>query len=227
MRLPVKQLRKADLEWLGSNYCRHGHTYLEHYTSCFLKDKPPTAPFTERVGFFDLETSGLKADFAFIFSYALLADTGELYGRVIRPDEIRSGKFDKDLVSEMCRDLKKFHRVVVHYGGDRRFDCPFARTRALKHGCDFPLFKDIYVSDTWLMAKNKLKLRSNKLGVICEFFGITAKQHPLTPDVWQMACAGDKKSLGYIWTHNQEDVDSMAKVYYLLKDYTARNKVSI
>ena len=228
MVAPIKRLRKSDVEWLGTNHCKaHHHTYLEHYESCFLKEKPSTAPFHERIGFFDLETSGLKADFAFIFSYALRADTGELYGRVLRPEEIRSGKFDKDLVAEMCRDLRRFDRVVVHYGGDRRFDCPFARTRALKHGCDFPLFKDIYVCDTWLMSKNKLKLRSNKLGVICEFFDISAKEHPLTPDVWMTACAGDKKSLGYIWTHNVEDVDSMTKVYDLLIDHVNKGKVSI
>ena len=227
MKIPIKQLKKSEVEWLAENTCKaHRHSYLSHW-ECFLKEKPDTAPFTERVGFFDLETSGLAADFAFIFSYALRGDDGKLFGRVLRPEEIRSGKFDKDLVAEMCRDLKNFHRIVVHYGGDRRFDGPFSRTRAIKWGCDYPLFKDIYVSDTWLMAKNKLKLRSNKLGVICEFFGISAKEHPLTPDVWQRACAGDKKSLGYIWTHNVEDVDSMAKVYYLLKDYCPRNKVSL
>lgn len=227
MKIPIKQLKKSEIEWLAGNTCKaHHHSYLSHW-ECFIKEKPDTSPFTENVGYFDLETSGLAADFAFIFSYALLDDNGKMLGRVLRPDEIQSGKFDKDLVGEMCRDLKNFHRVVVHYGGDRRFDCPFARTRAIKHGHDFPLYKDIFVSDTWLMAKNKLKLRSNKLGVICEFFGIEAKGHPLTPDVWQRACAGDKKSLGYIWTHNQEDVESMRKVYHLLKDYTNRNKVSI
>src|SRR5574343_137124 len=121
MKAPVKTMKKADIEWLGTHYCSHGHTYLEHYGSCFLKDKPDASPFAEKVGFFDLETSGLAADFAFIFSYALLTETGEILGRVLRPSEIRSGKFDKDLVAEMCRDLKLFNRIVVHYGGDRRF----------------------------------------------------------------------------------------------------------
>ena len=226
MTLPIRRLRKSDLEYLATHYCRHGHQFISHYP-CFLREKPKDSPFQERVGFFDLETSGLAADFAFIFSYALRDDGGKLYGRVLRPEEIKSGKFDKNLVNEMCRDLRNFDRVVVHYGGDRRFDCPFARTRAIKHGADFPLYKDIYVSDTWLIAKNKLKLRSNKLGVICEFFGISAKEHPLTPDIWQTACAGNKKSLGYIWTHNVEDVDSMRKVYHLLENYTHKNKVSI
>jgi len=223
---PIRRLRKSDLEWLSCHFCVHRHPYISHY-SCFLREKPDDSPIKERVGYFDLETSGLKADFAFIFSYALMDDDGNILGRVLRPSEIKRGVFDKFLVREMCQDLKKFDRVVVHYGGDRRFDCPFARTRALKHGVEFPLYKDIYVSDTWLMAKNKLKLRSNRLGVISEFFGIAAKEHPLTPDVWMTANAGNQESLDYIWTHNCEDVRSTKKVYDLLKNYVNRNKVSI
>jgi len=161
-------------------------------------------------------------------SYAILDDTdGRVYGRVLTPHEVRSSVFDKSLVVEMCRDLKKFNRIVVHYGGDRRFDAPFARTRAIKYGCDFPLYKDIWVTDTWLMSKNKLKLRSNRLAVICEFFGIEAKTHPLTPDVWQTASAGNGKSLEFIWTHNVEDVTSTRKVYHLLEGYVAKSKTSI
>lgn len=227
MHVPLHKLRKADILWLGDNTCKaHHHSYLDHY-SCYLKERPSASPFYENIGFFDIETSGLAADFAFIFSYCIKSNDGKTYGRVLTPQEIRSGIFDKKLVAEMCRDLNKFHRVVAHYGGDRRFDCPFSRTRAIKHGVDFPLYKKVLVSDTWLMAKNKLKLRSNRLAVICEFFGITAKTHPLTPDIWQTASAGVKKSLAYIYKHNLEDVDSMMKVYYLLEKYCPKSKASI
>ncbi len=221
-------MKVADIRWLHSHLCKaHGHDFISHY-SCYLKEKPLESPFIERIGIFDLETSGLKADFAYIFSYAILDDADDtVYGRVLTPHEIRSSVFDKKLVAEMCRDLKKFNRIVVHYGGDRRFDGPFARTRAIKHGCDFPLYKDILVTDTWLMSKNKLKLRSNRLAVICEFFGIEAKTHPLTPDVWQTASAGNKESLEFIWTHNVEDVQSTKKVYHLLERYVNKAKTSL
>lgn len=225
--LNLKKLKKDQILWLFSNNCKkHRVKYIQH-PGCYLSEKPADGPIIEKVGFFDIETSGLAADFAFIFSYALRGDDNKLYGRTLTPNEIRHGVFDKYLVREMCRDLKRFNRIVVHYGIDRKFDCPFARTRAIKHGADFPLYKDICVSDTWLMAKNKLKLRSNRLGVICEFFGITAKEHPLTPDIWQTASAGKKQSLEYIWVHNKEDVDSMRKVYNLLKNYSPERKTSI
>jgi len=228
LKAPINSMKLADIRWLYNWRCAaHSMDGISHY-DCFLREKPLESPFHERVGFFDLETSGLAADFAYIFSYAILDDADDkVYGRVLRPQEIRSGKFDKNLVAEMCRDLRKFNRVVVHYGGDRRFDCPFARTRAIKHGCDFPLYKDIWVSDTWLMSKNKLKLRSNRLAVICEFFGIEAKTHPLTPDIWQRASMGNKPDLDFIWTHNLEDVASTKKVYHLLEGYVNKAKTSI
>jgi len=227
MIVPIKKINKSEAEWLGTHYCKHGHTYLNHY-DCYLSEKPADAPYYEKVGYFDIETTGLKADFAYMFSYAILMeDENKILGRVLAPKEIRNGHFDKDLVGEMCRDLKGCHRVVVHYGGDRRFDCPFARTRAIKHGHDFPLYRDTYVSDTWLMSKNKLLLRSNRLATIAEFFGIPAKTHPLTPDVWQKASAGDEKSLAFIWEHNCEDVVTTQAVYKLLEPYLRKAKTSI
>ena len=225
--LNLNRLRKDEILWMFNHRCRHNHRYLEHQ-QCFIDAGDKVGCSTrERIGFFDIETSGLNADFAFIFSYAIRGDDGKLHGRTLRPEEIQKSQFDKNLVAEMCADLRRFDRVVVHYGGDRRFDLPFSRTRAIKHGADFPLYKEVMVSDTWLMSKNKLKLRSNRLAVICEFFGIKAKEHPLNPDVWQKACAGDKKALAFIWVHNVEDIDSMKKVYYLLEQYTSRTRTSV
>jgi uncharacterized protein YprB with RNaseH-like and TPR domain len=226
MIAPVKALKKFEVDWLGTNYCKHRHTFLEHY-DCFLAESPNTSPLHEKVGFFDIESTGLKADFAYVFSYAIKIAGGKILGRVLRPDEIKNGVFDKNLMKELIDDLSKFHRVVVHYGADRRFDLPFVRTRAIRYRLDFPLYKQIAVSDTWLIAKNKLKLRSNRLGVLCEFFGIAAKEHPMNPDVWMRALTGDKKALNFIWTHNKEDVRSTEALYGLIKDYAALDKRSI
>ena len=228
MKAPINSMKLADIRWLGGHLCKaHSMDFLSHY-GCYVKEKPQDAPFKERIGFFDIETSGLNADFHYIFSYAILDDeTDKIYGRVLIPKEIHRSVFDQYLVKEMCRDLKKFNRIVVHYGGDRRFDGPFSRTRAIKYGCDFPLYKDIWVTDTWLIAKNKLKLRSNRLGVICEFFGIPAKEHPLTPATWQNASAGRKKDLDYIWVHNKEDVVSLKAAYHKIEVYAAKSKTSI
>lgn len=226
MIAPVRQLRKMDIEWLGTHYCTHGHTYLEHY-QCFVDEKPDDSPFKERVGYFDIEASNLNANFGYVFSYAIATDDNEVLGRVLRPSEVRSGTFDTKLMAELCKDLRKFHRIVVHYGGDGRFDCPFVRTRAIKAKADFPLFKEIYVSDTWRMSRNKLKLSSNRLDTICKFFGVEAKTHPMDFDKWCLAMTGDTESLAYIWKHNVEDAISLREVYHLLQPYARLAKESM
>ena len=226
MIAPVRQLRKRDVEWLGTNYCRHGHTFLEHY-QCFTEEKPSDSPFEERVGYFDIEASNLSANFGYVFSYCILTDDYEVLGRVLRPKEIRNGTFDTKLMGEMCSDLRKFHRIVVHYGGDGRFDLPFVRTRSIKARADFPLFKEIYVSDLWRMCRNKLKLSSNRLETVCKFFGIESKTHPMNFDVWCKAMTGDAKSLDYIWQHNVEDSVSLKEAYALISPYSRKGKESI
>jgi len=202
-------------------------TYLAHY-NCFLEEKPDDSPFVEKVGFFDIETfGGFNADFGYVNSYAIRGSDGCLLGRVLSTSEIRKGKFDEALLSELCKSLFKFNRIVVHYGADRKFDIPFVRTRALKYGYDFPLYKDIYVTDTWAICDAKLKLRNNRLGTVCGFFGIEAKTHPMTEDVWLKSSIGDKDALEYIWVHNVEDVDSLKALYEKIVPFVNKGKRSI
>lgn len=227
----IRQRTKADLEWMASHFCKHGHAYLEHI-NCFHRDEaqgklPQDCPIAEKLGFFDIEASNLSADFGYIFSYAIKERDGGIIGRRLRSSEIKEFAFDKFLLAEMCNDLRKFDRVCVHWGTDRRFDLPFARARALKHKLDFPLYKEIYATDTFTMAKQKLRLSRNRLENICDFFDIPSKGHKLNPYIWQRALAGDKESLEYIWTHNVEDVVSLEEVWKRLNLYSFKGKRSI
>jgi DNA polymerase III epsilon subunit-like protein len=227
MKAPIKQMNKTEVEWLGTHECKHKHSYLEHY-ECYLRDAPQDSPFVERIGIFDIETTGLKADYHYVIAYAIRDDGDDkLYGRVLTPDEIKKGVFDRELLKEMCEDLLRFHRIVVHYGSDYKFDLPFVRSRSVKYGYDFPLYKDIYVMDTQSILKAKFCLSSNRLASACTHFGIEAKQHPITPDLWQAAGIGEKKALDYIWTHNIEDVDSTRILYHKIVPYTVKGKRSI
>jgi uncharacterized protein YprB with RNaseH-like and TPR domain len=226
MIAPVKQLKKSEIEWLNEHRCRHSHTYLEHY-NCFIEEKPEDCPFSEEVGFFDIEASNFNADFGYLLSYAIKRKDGEIYGRALTGKEIRNYVFDKELVQECCEDLKRFHRIIVYYGTDYRFDIPFLRTRAIKYGHEFPLYKDIYVQDAYSLVKAKLKLHRNRLESVCIEFDIPAKEHKLIPDIWQKAMAGHDESLQYIWLHNKEDVISLEKLWVKLESYTLKSKRSI
>jgi len=227
MLAPVRNLTKAELIWLGTHKCKsHRHSYLSHY-NCYLNDDIPDCPFKEKVGILDIETSGFKADFSYMFSYCIKELDGDIIGRALTTKEIRTYKFDENLMQELVADLRKFHRIVVFYGGDYKFDLPFVRSRALKYGLDFPLYKEIYTTDLYPIVKKKLKLRNNKLATACRFLNIGAKEHYLNPTIWQKANAGDKASLAYIFLHNSEDVISTEELYKRLIGFVRKSKTSI
>ena len=50
----VDKLTKAQLSWLGKNYCKHRMPYISH-PSCFFREKPNQNPIQERIGFLDIE----------------------------------------------------------------------------------------------------------------------------------------------------------------------------
>lgn len=213
MLAPVERLKKSEIIQLRNRKCKkHRHSYLDHY-QCFLTDKNEQP----KIGFLDIETSNLNGDFGFIFSYCILSDDGKMFQRILSPKEIKSGEFDKNLLHQFCLDIKKFDKVITHYGD--RFDGPFLRTRALLYGCDFPKPGMIRHVDMWMVLRKKFKLRNNRLQTYCDFYGIASKKHPMNPRQWQRANAGDPAALRWILTHNKEDVTSTAKLYRKLSPF--------
>lgn len=223
----IAKMTKTELNALGKMKCRHGHSYLSH-PQCLVTEKPDLDPSKRHLGFFDIESSHLKANFGYVLSYKIWDDdNGKMYGRALKSKEITGFKFDADLVRDMVEDFKRFTHLVVYYGKDRRHDMPFVRTRAMKAGLDFPLYGEVQVIDMYDMAKNKMSLHSYRLGVVCQELGIEAKGHPLIGDTWAKACAGHQPSLDYIETHNEEDVKCMPPVLYLLEPFYRKLRLSI
>jgi len=191
-----------------------------------------TIPKLHNIGFFDIETSNLKATYGFVFSYAIkVADEEKLnggqriYSGLITPEDMKNGNFDRRLIKQCCYDLRKFNMIVTYYG--KKFDIPFLRTRAILYGLDFPLYKEVLHTDCWQIVKNRLKLHSNKLEVACDFFSIPAKAHKLSPKIWFQASLGHEKALKHIMKHNIEDVISTEKIYKLVCPYYQKTRTSI
>ena len=226
MIAPVKKLRKKDVEWLAENRCKHSHTYLEHY-HCWQKEKPEDCTFTERVGFMDIESSNLKASFGYVISYCIKEKDGGLIKRCIKPSEIRNGTFDKNLLKQFNKDVLDFHRLVVYWGKDRRHDVPFLRTRCLKQGVNFPLYREILVTDLYDWCRSKLSLHRYGLATVCRELGVEAKGHPLDGEIWVRAMYGNQDALDYILEHNIEDVVCMEPVYNMLEPMMRNMKVTI
>jgi len=239
-RIPVHHLKKAEFVWLGSHKCKHGHNYLEHW-SCFLQDKP-TVPdgkhYTllssissggEKIGFLDIETSNLDANWGMILTYCIkVRGSKKIYYDQITKKDIKKfpdDKSDKRVVRHLIKDLKRYDRIVTHYG--RKFDIPFILTRALICGIPFPHFGSISNDDVWCIARKKLKLNSNRQGTVHRaLFGKSNKSH-LDMKYWVAAARGNKKALNYVLKHNKIDVIELEESWEVLKDFVSKTNCSI
>ena len=225
---PIHRLKKAELVWLATHKCKaHSHTYLTHY-SCYLKECPEAK---ERIGFFDIETTGFDAGFGMMLSWAIkVGGEKTIYKDVITTEDIEKGRLgdeDKRIVKSCVKHILTFDRIVTHYGNDFRFDGPFLRTRAVSLGIPFPTYGTLKHTDTYPILKKKFKLSRNRLETACRtILGDTDKTH-LDPKIWRRAGRGDKKSLKYVLDHNVADVLDLEKIYNKIKDFVPHSNASL
>ena len=213
-------LTKKQLQLFLTGYCRHRHKYCEH-PNCFLTEQG----LNPKLGFLDIETSNLKANFGVMYSYAIKdGESKTIYGRTITKEEIESETMDKQLVQDCIDDIYRFDKILTYYG--TRFDVPFIRSRALYWGIAFPEYATVNHKDVYYMARSKLCIHSNRLEVATRFLGIKGKTH-IENEYWIRAMQGDEKSLEYIWVHNKKDVEILQRLYERLKNFTKDTNRSI
>lgn len=176
---------------------------------------------TLRVGYLDIEATNLNANFGYMLSYVIKTKgKNEFKSSVISKKEITEFQFDKKVLEDLLRDLECYDVIYTHYGADRRFDIPFIRTRAYFHNMENLLPKNMekFIFDTWLIAKNKLRLHNNRLDSIAEACGITnIKKTPLSSKKWTRAALGDEDALKYIYTHNKRDSQLLERIHKKLE----------
>lgn len=215
--LPLHRLTKRKILWLNDNKCKHRHTYLQHYP-CYVKDFPKGFD-NETIGYVDIESSNLEANFGIILTWCVKIGKKIYHDQLSEADikKYRADKRDTRIVGTLVKTMLKCDRVVGHYSS--RFDFPFIRTRALICGVKFPPYGMIMQDDTWRIARNKLRLNSNRLETVCRtLFGETQKTH-LDYKFWIGGLGGDQKCLKYILEHNKFDVIDLERIYLKLRDY--------
>ena len=152
MNSNFNRLLKSQMVWLYNNRCKtHRHRYITHL-NCLEKDKILIIPPQEydKVGFLDIETTNLNASHGYIISYVIKKlKEPKYYYYLIRQEEIlKEGQsdisedigIDYNLLKKLSRDLKRFNKIIVFYGKNRRFDIPFIRSRMIKQKIDFPIY---------------------------------------------------------------------------------------
>ena len=171
-----------------------------------------------RIVLFDIEAANLNANFGFM----LCASWKYLGEKKVHTIDIRdSPTFKRDVTNDkyVAQELKKViegaDAIVSWYG--TRYDYPFVQTRLLGHGLT-PMPPVPHI-DGWRIAKYKMKLNSNRLATVSEFLEIPEKT-PLKPSMWIKAMAGDKKSIGYVIEHCEQDVRVLEEAYERIKPLT-------
>lgn len=169
-----------------------------------------------RIGYFDIETTNLNANFGFMLSWYIKKDSKNEYDfSVITKKEIFDYQFDKRLVIELFDALDNYDILYTHYGGLKRFDVPFIITRAYAHGLEkrLSIMREKFIRDTWPIARTRLRLHRNSLDAIGEALQVKGvKKTPLKPEIWRLASVGHPASLEYIALHNKRDVQLLEKI---------------
>lgn len=243
-RINPNKLLKKDLIWLFMNKCsKHGRPYSEH-PSCMYDDMDKgliVPPHEEKIAFFDIEACKEFANWGYIIAYSIKPLNKKPILRKIKSSNMRKGTFDKDMMMQLCKDLRAFDRVVVYWGKDQRWDIPYVRTRtmywqqkALKAGrikeaelLHFPEYMELYVYDLYDPVKAKLKMSRKGLGYVSRYFGIPAKETWLDSDTMNNAMLGKKEAIDRIGKHCTEDVETTEGLYKLLHVYTRQGRTSI
>ena len=174
-----------------------------------------------KIGYLDIEASDLKANIGIMLTAAIKpAGDDKVWTTCITKADIMGGDHDKRILTELLKEFEKYDVLYTYYGADGRFDYPFIRTRALRHGLEIllPQKGDIYLMDLWPTARMKLKLHSNRMDAVAEVCGVGIPKTPLSPRTWEMARSGDSKALQYILQHNINDVLILEAIHEKVKE---------
>jgi len=167
----------------------------------------------------DIEASNLSADFGIVLTF------GSKVVGVGKPEVLNIldylYKGSRDLIRAERRLLKDVSKRMLesdiwltHFG--TWYDLPFINSRLLYH--NLPVLPPSYPHiDTWKIAKNRLKLRNNRLNTVQEFLLLPSENNAINPEQWIRALGGHKASMDYIVEHNRRDVLVWEEAYNLLR----------
>lgn len=182
-----------------------------------------------KIGFFDIETDGFKADFSGLLTWAIKELDGEVITSYITQDELFSGKLDRRLVEEFLETIKDFDILVGYYS--TRFDLPYIRAKALHYGLDFPGYTlqrnstgkfysrpELIHWDLYYTVRRNLGISRKSLDSACDYLGIEGKT-PISKSAWRKAKYGDPKAISLVLQHNIADVKITESLFKKLQKY--------
>lgn len=126
----------------------------------------------------------------------------------LRPSEIREYD-DSRIVAKLFELYEEADAVLAH--NSQGFDHKVVQTRAIFNG--FPPLPQVKVLDTLQLVKKYLKLPSNRLDAIGEFFNLGRKISTGGISLWKAVQSGDQKAMADMVKYCEQDVDLLVEVY--------------
>ena len=164
---------------------------------------------------FDIESSHLKAPFAILFCIGWKWH-GDKKIHIIRVGYDKNGFLDdRNVIEEFAKVWNECDYACGHYA--QRFDWRMINTKTAKY--HLPALSPKKLIDTWRVAKDNFAMHSNRLVALQEYFEVANNKTPLTPQVWQRASQGCKKSLKYIIEHCVADVAVLEDVFNVMRPW--------
>jgi uncharacterized protein YprB with RNaseH-like and TPR domain len=179
-----------------------------------------------RIGFFDIETTNLKANIGNMVSWAMLPLDGDkvTFKAWTRAEAIDWKKMDRRITEELVAELDKYDMIMTYYGTN--FDNKFIRTRAMLMDIPFPRRGQVLHHDLYYDVRGNMALYSNRLAVVTQSLGIEGKT-PLPASIWGEARLGYPKAMKWIKEHNVEDVKILKELWPYLKPHVRVTRRSI
>jgi len=181
----------------------------------------------DKIGYLDIETSGLQADFDIILSWAILIRDVQTGKTSVEYDVLKKSDFDlahkkknADLIDKrLCESvidvINECDCLIGHwFVGKHRHDMPFIRTRCAINKIEgLPEHRVIRFGDTQKWGSQLYRLHNYGLDSLAQMFDLNVKKTRLEPKIWKNACIGIKADLDYIVDHNVKDVKITYQVH--------------
>jgi len=206
--------------------CIHRHGPDTH-PNCFRKGLVRRSDWwrNSRIGYLDIETSDLKADFGIMLSWCIKPrGVNKVFRDVITRDQIFNYEFDRAITQSLIDEMNNYDILVTYYGTG--FDIPYIKTKGLYWDIPFPPFGTVYHWDLYYYCKRIFKTSRKSLDRITNYLGIKGKTH-VDPEHWFKGAYGDKTALKYILDHNVEDVKILEQLHDRVWEYGKWKKTSL
>jgi uncharacterized protein YprB with RNaseH-like and TPR domain len=169
-----------------------------------------------RILIWDLESTGLKMDFATLLcaGYKWLGEKKVYVPSITDYDGWEDDPTnDKKLVADFVKIYNSADMTVTYFGTG--FDRKALIAKALEH--NLPLPANIPMIDLFYTVKSNMAISRKSLQNVGYYLGLSHEKTPVEGKIWRRAMSGHSTSIKYIKDHCESDVLILEEAYLKLR----------